>query len=174
MESLAERYADKRVDSVMIYTREAHPGELHPHHASFADKLANAREMTRRMGFKRTMLVDNYEGASHRAYGQLPNMTYIVGRRGRIVYRASWTDARSIEWMLEQLSFNELNSRAGRRILPYFMEAELGKVADRKPFLEGLRTYAGMRAIDEYIDAVTQVYGEGTAKPLRKWREQAS
>jgi hypothetical protein len=170
MDALAERYSDRRVNSVFLYTREAHPGELHPHLRTLDEKVANAREMKERMGIQRPMLVDDLQGTIHRAYGSLPNMTYVVGVRGRIVYRAEWTDARSVQWMLEQMDHGQQQGREGHRILPYFMEAEVGKVADRKPFLEALRTYAGLRAADEYIESVATVFGEATAKPLRSWR----
>ncbi len=170
MESVAKKYADRRVASVFLYTREAHPGELHPHLESFDQKLSNAREMIQRLGVERKMLVDDYEGTVHHAYGLLPNMTYIVARRGRIVYRAGWTDARTIDWMLEQMESEEKQRRDGRRILSYYLEMELGKVADRKPFMHGLRVYGGLRAVDEYVEAVATLHGEGTAKPLRKWR----
>jgi hypothetical protein len=170
MEDMASRYADRAVSSVFLYTREAHPGELHPHVASFEEKLSNAREMAERAHIKRAMLVDNLEGSVHRAYGILPNMTYIVARRGRIVYRAAWTDPRTVRWMLDQMIHGQQSARDGHRLLPYYLEAEIGKVADRKPFIEALRTYAGVRAVDEYISAVAEVFGEGTAKPLRTLR----
>ena len=38
MEQLAKGYAD-RVHFLFIYTREAHPGELIPHHTSFEQKV---------------------------------------------------------------------------------------------------------------------------------------
>ena len=170
MEALSEGYADQRVKSVFLYTREAHPGERHPHVETFDQKLSNAREMAERAGIKRAMLVDDLEGSVHRAYGTLPNMTYIVARRGRIVYRAAWTDSRSVQWMLDQMIQGQQSARDGHRLLPYYLEAEIGKVADRKPFVEALHAYAGLRAVDEYIAAVAEVFGEGTAKPLRMLR----
>ena len=34
MDDLADRFADRGVSSVFIYTREAHPGENYRHHQS--------------------------------------------------------------------------------------------------------------------------------------------
>ena len=43
MEKLAAEYQDKGFDFVFVFTREAHPGELHPHHTRFEQKLDQAR-----------------------------------------------------------------------------------------------------------------------------------
>ena len=43
MEKLAIEYRDKGFDFVFVYTREAHPGELRPHHTRFEQKLDQAR-----------------------------------------------------------------------------------------------------------------------------------
>jgi hypothetical protein len=42
MEHLEKDYAD-RVHFLFIYTREAHPGELIPHHTSFEQKSGRHR-----------------------------------------------------------------------------------------------------------------------------------
>ena len=43
MDELAEEYGARGFQSFFLYVREAHPGELLPHHTSFAQKLAHAR-----------------------------------------------------------------------------------------------------------------------------------
>jgi hypothetical protein len=74
---------------VFVYTREAHPGEAVPHHDSFERKLAHARLLRDEMGIRRTILVDDLVGTGHLAYGGLPNMTWVVARGGRLVYKAN-------------------------------------------------------------------------------------
>ncbi len=61
--------------------------------------------MRRRWGIERSMLVDNLEGDVHRAYGTLPNMTYIMAAGGNIIYRAAWTDERTIRLALDQVPY---------------------------------------------------------------------
>lgn len=105
MDDLADRYANRGVTSVFIYTREAHPGEHYRHHSSIQDKRANASAMRRELGMRRRILVDDLGGRVHRAFGTLPNMSWIIGRGGVILYKSSWTAPEDIEdallWALD-------------------------------------------------------------------------
>ncbi len=80
MYTLAGRYRDRAVRSVFIYTREAHPGEHIRHHGGMDDKRQNARLFRDECRVQRPILLDSLDGAAHRAYGMLPNMTWIIGR----------------------------------------------------------------------------------------------
>ena len=63
MDTLAAEYSEHGFDSLFIYTREAHPGEILPHHTSFAQKLAMARRFQEEQGVRRRILVDALDGA---------------------------------------------------------------------------------------------------------------
>ena len=97
MDDLAARYADRAVSSVFIYTREAHPGENARHHLSMADKRDRARKFQADYNVRRTILLDDLDGTAHTAYGMLPNMTWIMGRGGLILYKAAWTEVADVE-----------------------------------------------------------------------------
>jgi hypothetical protein len=73
MEKLAVEYQDKGFEFVFVYTREAHPGEIRPHHVSFEQKLAQARAFQKEYDIQRPILVDDLDGEAHRAYGALPD-----------------------------------------------------------------------------------------------------
>ena len=152
-----------------MYGREAHPGELYPHHTSIAQKLQHARDMVQRDGLSRPMLVDDLDGTLHHAYGRLPNMTYVVGGGGKLVYRAAWTDASNIELVLEQLTHRRQERRAGVVHRPYYVEWQSEVVADRETFVEVLLETAGPRAVTEYIDAVAHSMSAQLAAPLQQW-----
>jgi hypothetical protein len=141
---------------VLIYTREAHPGELVGAHATFADKLACAQRFQQRWQIQRTILVDDLAGSVHRAYGGLPNMTYIVAQSGHVVFRADWTDAHTLEWALTYLQHETREKASGQRVASFFAEIQGHRSAMDYPrvFLEGLLTTGGRRAADEYIAAV--------------------
>src|ERR671936_106251 len=83
-------------------TREAHPGEYLPAHASFEAKLAAARRLRDELGITRPILVDDYDGSVHTAYGLMPNMSWVSARGGTILYKARWTSAARIAAFLDR------------------------------------------------------------------------
>lgn len=97
MDRLAERFAEQGVGSVFVYTHEAHPGENYPHLTSMEQKLRHAEALRDVLGVKRPILLDALDGACHRAYGSMPNMTWIFTGAGVPVCKSDWTDARLSE-----------------------------------------------------------------------------
>lgn len=73
-------------------------------------------------GIKTTVLVDDLEGSVHQAYGEMPNMVYIIGKDGRIAYRSMWTDHMDIAAMLASLVEAEELARQGVRPRPTYTE----------------------------------------------------
>lgn len=169
MEALAKQFADRRVRSIFVYTREAHPGEKHPHLTSFEQKLGNAREMAKVWGIERAMLVDDMDGTVHRAYGKLPNMTYVVARRGTVHFRSSWTDAGIIGIILEQLCVEAEGRRERRRMIPFYSEWLPAREVNRHKFLQGLLDAGGVRSVEEFIAAMGAARGPAEAASMQKW-----
>ncbi len=169
---MAAKYADQGVSSVFVYTREAHPGERYAHVTTIEDKLEHARDMVVRDNLRRPMLVDALEGTLHHAYGRLPNMAYVIGGGGRVLYRASWTDAESLEVVLDRLVRQRGERREGVIHRPFYAEWEPSVVADRQTFVEVLLETVGPRAVTEFIDAVGHTQSEQAARPLRLWWEE--
>jgi len=167
---MARVFAPEEVRFAFLYVREAHPGENRPAHASMEDKVGAARQMIERWHMERPMLVDSFEGDLHRAYGLLPNMTWIIDRRGRVVYKASWTDGRTIRQAAEQLRFEEAHRDEHTPLLPYEVEWRPARPAARVAFLEGLLGN-GPRAVREYIEAVEYTLGRSSGRALRDWWE---
>jgi hypothetical protein len=100
---LYQKYRSKGFEFFIIYVREAHPGENFPHHVSFDQKLAHARKLRELEKLTLSILVDDIEGSTHKAYGLLPNMVYLIERDGIIVYKSDWTDADELHDMCESL-----------------------------------------------------------------------
>jgi len=132
------------------------------------DKLAMARRFVERWGVKRRMLVDALDGSLHRAYGTLPNMSYLVRRGGRLAYKANWTDAHTIRAALEQMLREQADADSGVRLTPYTVEWQAMRANDRGAFMSGLLD-AGPRAVQEFIDAYRHSYGDKVAQPLQDW-----
>lgn len=168
---MAREYSDSGARFAFVYTREAHPARNYPCHTTFAQKLQHARDMVEKWNIERPMLVDDLEGSVHHAYGRLPNMTYIVGAGGRIVYRADWTDSGTIRTALDQIVGERKSRRAGARLTPYYLEWQPQRQNAVREFMEGL-LFAGPTAVDEFIAAIENVRGEAAAKPMRQWWDE--
>jgi hypothetical protein len=100
MNDLQKRYP--KVCFLVLYTHEAHPGELVGAHSSFADKVTNARVTRGTLGEHREILIDDIEGTAHAAYGGFPNMLYLIDAEGIVLMRGHWSDPATLEIALER------------------------------------------------------------------------
>ncbi len=134
---------------VFVYTREAHPGEHVGHHVDFDTKLANARLLSDRIGIRRPILVDDLDGTLHRAYGSLPNMTWVIARGGTIAYKADWTSAANIDAFLDRFAAGRSRKPPGGAVAPYRTEQTEYRDIDRDAFDAALERN-GPRALAEF------------------------
>lgn len=148
MDRLADRYADRAVRSVFVYTREAHPGENYRHHQSMDDKRRHARTFLANSQVRRRILLDDLAGTAHRAYGLLPNMTWIMGRGGLIHYKSAWTNAQDVEDALAGVIDFQAN-RAKHGWVAYYSERTAWSPRDLALFKQGLER-AGPQAVADY------------------------
>lgn len=94
------------VQLFVVYGRELHPGDrkkfkMYPMPKSETEKMAYAKEFAQ-LGTL-PVLVDGLDEAVYTAYGRVPNGAYLVDADGRLVFRATWADARKIEHMIDTL-----------------------------------------------------------------------
>lgn len=106
MEQLAARHSESAF--VVIYTREAHPGERTPAHRVQADKDAAARRLVADEGLRRNVLVDTLDAGVHRMYGTAWDAVFILDADGVVVLRRAWNRRDGVEAMLESLSSGDL------------------------------------------------------------------
>jgi hypothetical protein len=102
MQELAKRHPD--VSWLVIYTREAHPGETTPEHHSLDDKRAAARRLAADEGIGRRVLIDDLDGTVHRRYGAAWDSVYVIGADGRVVLREAWTHPDRVDAVLGELA----------------------------------------------------------------------
>ncbi len=153
MNAIAERHAEAGVGSIFLYTQEAHPGEYWPHLTSFEQKLRHARALRDVLRVTRPILVDALDGACHRAYGGMPNMTWIISRSGVPVYKSDWTDAHSVENAVRYFLEAGERRRAGERLAPFRVERLDLRNQDREAFYKGLERN-GPKAVREFRAAI--------------------
>jgi thiol-disulfide isomerase/thioredoxin len=90
--SVQELYEEfgERVDFVMLYVREAHPGEYFGQAETIEDKVAAARALQESYGIDWTVAADTVDGALHRALDPKPNAAYLMNSDGEILFRSLW------------------------------------------------------------------------------------
>jgi hypothetical protein len=148
MDDLADRYADRGVTSVFLYTNEAHPGENYPHHTSMDVKRANARAFVEHSKVRRSVVLDDLEGGAHHAYGLLPNMTWIISR-GLILYKAAWTVASDVEDAVDR-ALDFLARRRSDSLVNVYSERLAWRTQDPQGFMAGLQRN-GPQAVADFF-----------------------
>lgn len=105
MTDLARQYPD--VHFLVMYIREAHPGERTKGHENLDQKMALARRIA---AFEpaRTVLVDDVDGEAHLAYGALPNSVHVFDENGVLAYRSDWCHPPVVAQVLEHMGEREV------------------------------------------------------------------
>ena len=147
MGALSDRYADRGVTSVFIYTREAHPAENYRHHTSMDVKRSHARAFVEHSKVRRPILLDDLEGTAHHGYGLLPNMSFIIGR-GMILYKAAWTVSEDVEDGLER-ALDFLARRAEEKLIGVYSERLAWRRDRDADFRKGLERN-GPQAVSDF------------------------
>jgi hypothetical protein len=101
MNTIADRFSGQGICPIFLYTHIAHPGEYYPHFPSMEQKFDHARDLHDRLYVTRLILLDSPNGACHRAYYSMPNMSWIFSKTGIPIYKSAWTDAHSLEIAIE-------------------------------------------------------------------------
>ncbi len=149
MNALAARVAEHSIGSIFLYTHEAHPGENYPHLTSMAQKFRHAAALRDVLGVQRPILVDALDGACHRAYGSMPNMTWIFNRAGVPVYKSDWTDANSVANAIAYYIDVAQRRSQRERLAPFRVERLDYRESDRDGFFRGLER-SGPKAVQEF------------------------
>lgn len=89
IQDLQTEFGD-RVEFIMLYVREAHPGENYPQVEAIEDKIQAAKALKDFYKIEWTVAVDTLEGGLHRALDPKPNAAYLVGSNGIILFRSLW------------------------------------------------------------------------------------
>ncbi len=88
---------------IVLYVREAHPGNRIGRHQSNAEKINRAATLRKEFHENRVILVDDLGGTAHRLYGAMPNAIFIIDAHGRIVFRSNWNDVSATKKVLTNL-----------------------------------------------------------------------
>ena len=153
LSELREKYQEQGFEFLIVYVREAHPGEHFPHHTSLEQKLAHARKLRDLEKVKLPILVDDLQGTAHKAYGLLPNMIYLIDREGVVVYKSDWTDGVELDGMCESLI--RLDDMRARQvpIIRQGVSERLHWIPMDPVHRERIYRRSGEKAIKDYLNA---------------------
>ena len=152
MNAIADEYAAHDVASIFLYTNEAHPGEYYPHLTSMEQKFKHAAALRDVLGVTRPILLDSLDGANHRAYGSMPNMTWIFNRAGIPIYKSDWSDSNSVANALAYFTDVAERRQAREKLAPFHVERLDYRVQDREAFFAALARN-GPKAVREFEEA---------------------
>ena len=103
---LKEKYPD--VEWLVVYVREAHPGERAAQATSIEEKINYAKRSRDDYGESRPIAVDTVDGKWHHDWGLLPNTVYVINPEGMVIYRADWSFAQNVDRVLQNR--NKINT----------------------------------------------------------------
>ena len=152
MNALDEEFRDRKVGSVFLYTHEAHPGENYPHLTSMKQKFDHAWALREELNVTRPIVVDALDGACHRAYGSMPNMTWIFNRTGVPIYKSNWTDSGSVGNALAYFLDVAERRRGRERLVPFRVQRLDYRTSNRDEFFAGLER-SGPKAVREFEES---------------------
>ena len=81
---------------MVLYQREAHAGQMRFSDIEQPVTAEERQHLAQRacddLKVASLIVIDDMENTVRRAYGELPNSTYIIDRGGRIVHKEAWAD----------------------------------------------------------------------------------
>ena len=123
MLTLATEYPE--LDFLLLYVREAHPGERVPAHRTQQEKIDAARLSRRRYDDNRATVVDTVDGVAHRIYGAMPNSVYVIDSDGTILFRSIWNNAEHMKGVLGRIASRKVVLSRDFQPVPPFSFAAL-------------------------------------------------
>ena len=122
LNQLYQRFCDKDFEFFTVYVQESHPAEHFGAHKTQEQKVSAAQSCQIQDAIQVPILVDEFEGPVHRAYGLMPNMVYIIDKDGKIAYRSGWTDHKDVEIALANLALGDELRRQGKAFKTSYTE----------------------------------------------------
>lgn len=113
MQKIAAKFPE--VTFLVLYVREAHPGEKIGPHTSLKEKINCAKRIKEKYEENREILVDETDGTAHKIYGLFPDSVYVIDREGIIAWRTQWNRTRELEENMTRLMRGQKTVPAKKR-----------------------------------------------------------
>jgi hypothetical protein len=141
-QELYDEFSD-RVKFIMLYVREAHPGEYFAQAETIEEKLDYARELKDFYGIHWTVAADSVDGGLHRALDPKPNSAFLMDKNGTILFRSLWaSDYRALRKALDAAA-------TGQSLSAEQSTKMLRPVAEAMGYVHAVMKRGGPRAVRE-------------------------
>ena len=151
MERVRKDFQGREVEFLLVYVREAHPGERYLAHKTLEQKIRDAKALVELEGIGAKVLVDDLEGTIHRNYGQQPNMLYVIDKEGRVFFRALWAEEIALRRSLTSLLRAEEN---GKEVSPSENSSTLIPMLHGMSETKRVLERAGNQAVGDFEQAM--------------------
>jgi thiol-disulfide isomerase/thioredoxin len=142
IQELYEEFGDK-IKFIMLYVREAHPGENYGQAETIEEKLESARALQDFYGIGWTVAADNVDGELHRALDPKPNAAYLANSNGDVLFRSLW--AADYEALRQALD----DAASGRAMLSTQSTRLLGPVVRAMGSVQEVMERGGPQAVSD-------------------------
>jgi len=140
VQELHDEFGDS-VNFIMLYVREAHPGEHFTQPETMDEKLEHARALKEFYDIQWTVAADNIDGDLHRALDPKPNSAFLMNGKGEILFRSLWAADRDALHQAVEAAV------AGRAPQKKQSEALIGPVTRAMGQVQEVMTRGGPQAV---------------------------
>lgn len=114
-----------------LWVREPHSGGRYPQPENLEQREKYAHDFCKADHSTVPVILDDMEGTIHRLFGYFPNSVVVLDERGRVAYRATWSDNREIRRILESLGkARAIREAGGNAGIPRWSEEIMPKLSD--------------------------------------------
>ena len=123
--------------------------------------MAHARTFKAENSIQRPIWVDRWDEYAHKLYGDGPNMSFLVDREGKVVFKANWTKAAQIEETIADILKAETDESNEEKITFFCAERIYPGITPVEMYIEGLKRNGPQALLDV---GVKTAYGTGILK----------
>jgi len=130
MQELYDEFGE-HIDFIMLYVREAHPGEHFAQAETLEEKLEHARFLKKLYNIAWTVAADSIDGDLHRALDPKPNSAFLMDIEGKILFRSLWAaDHKALHQALEATANGKVPDRSQSETLIGPVSRAMGRVLE--------------------------------------------
>lgn len=109
MEEIKTDYPN--INFVLVYVREAPPGNKLGKHESLNEKIDISRKVKSIYKDSRNVLIDDIDGKFHKTYWLMPNLIYVISENGIVLFRGDWNSPEYLRSVLKSIKEQKIHTK---------------------------------------------------------------